>query len=735
MRALLFLALPLAGLFAVDPVSFDYHAVKSTVLMAGAFGLLLYAALSGQSRRTAISLPLLVFLAVRGSMLIGHPWSGRAWRSWSLLLALTLCAHVAPSRAQLRRLVPGLLGTTGVLLSLFALTQWGLGERQAHATMANRNFLAIALAMLVPFVLSCDRRRGLRWVLLAALVAGLLATKSRGGALAATAAFALWALWRRRFWMAPVLVLAPVVVLAAVLAFGRGAVKDRLYWYEAAWDMGTSHTLRGVGADGFRREYPPVRTLDEHAISGGRVVHAVHNDYLESFAEGGVPGLLAHLLLLAGVGWAVRRDRRAGPALLAFAVGSLIGLPLHDPALLALAFVCAALGARRCAPLPLRRAAPVLGNIAVLGFLLLHGIHWLGDREFGRYLKTQDAQHLDRALGLDRRHAEALLSRATGRDLELLVSMEPHHGNALYLQARKRPDGEDKEHAFREILLRHDPHHVPSRIALARLVKGDDPAQAASLLEGAIAADPRRWASYAAMAEVQREQGNLAQAGGYLRKAEQRTRAAPVAHERLELSLATLRAHGETHSDALHAAVAALPAVLTRRRIETALAAAEKRAQTFDESRPALTRGADEGDLEFIRRKRTAEAPWLRRRQDAVHGFYVEAQLLAGALTHSQPSAAHYRLWSRTQHGLRHFEIARQLEALALFLEALNGLAGGNEDGARRKLARAMRAHPDLGTEKNIRKVLAAWLQAHADRRAAAKRLLHRYPDFRDSLK
>jgi len=487
--------------------------------MAGALALLVVATFRGASRWTAMSLPLVVFVAVRGTTLLGHPWSGRAFRWWSLLLALVLVVHVAPSRARLRRWAPVLLGGAGALLGLVALAQWGAGLRQAHATMANRNFLAVALAMLLPFALSNGRR--LRWLLFALVVAGLVATRSRVGALAATAAFALWALWRRPFWRVPVLVLAPLAVLAVVLAFGRGAVKDRLYWYEAAFDMGRANPVRGVGADGFRREYPPVRTRDEHAISGGRTVHAVHNDYLESFAEGGVPGLLAHLFLLAGAGWAVRRDRRAGPALLAFAVGSLVGLPLRDPALLALAAVCAAAGARRGPRLP--RAVPALGSIAVLGFLPLHVSHWLGDRAFGRYLATREPAYLDDALSRERRHPGALLARRTPEDLALLLEMEPHHGHARYWRAKRMADGPAKVRALRRLLLEHDPHHVPARLLLARLVADDDPVQAASLIEGAIAADPRPWAPYAALARVRRRAGALGPAEKALRRAEART--------------------------------------------------------------------------------------------------------------------------------------------------------------------------------------------------------------------
>ena len=166
-----------------------------------------------------------------------------------------------------------MLAGLGGAIAVFAILQRFTDARQAHAFFANRNFAAAALAMLLPFALAWGHRARVPLVL--AVFAGLAATGSRGGALAAAVVFVFWLAPRLpRFGrLAYGLVLLPLLLLPVV--GDANTVKVRKHWYAAALDLGAERPVLGHGTDGFEREYPPVRPREEYAISGGRRVHAV----------------------------------------------------------------------------------------------------------------------------------------------------------------------------------------------------------------------------------------------------------------------------------------------------------------------------------------------------------------------------------------------------------------------------------------------------------------------------
>lgn len=87
----------------------------------------------------------------------------------------------------------------------------------------------------------------------------------------------------------------------------RGGDSSRMMLYESTWLMIRDHFWLGVGFGGFRMQYPLYRMLEENETGGGWV----HNDYLQAWAEGGLP----MFLLLAGLwlwivtkGWRLARQ-------------------------------------------------------------------------------------------------------------------------------------------------------------------------------------------------------------------------------------------------------------------------------------------------------------------------------------------------------------------------------------------------------------------------------------------
>ncbi|MHC4848702.1 MAG: hypothetical protein ACYTEG_09635, partial [Planctomycetota bacterium] len=228
-----FLLLPLAGVLAVDPVPFDFHAIKFAVLALVALVTIGGAVAAGLFAWTNLSLPLWIFTAVRGVELLRAPPSGRALRWWGLLLALTVVHHVvaaAAPRAWLRRRLVPLLGGLGTAVAVFAIVQRFSDARQAHAFFAHRNFAGAGLAMLLPYAIAWRKKAPIALVLI-----GLLATGSRGGILAAAVAGAWWGATRLPRFRWAILGGVPALVFAAGILIGdSNTVKVRLHWYEAA---------------------------------------------------------------------------------------------------------------------------------------------------------------------------------------------------------------------------------------------------------------------------------------------------------------------------------------------------------------------------------------------------------------------------------------------------------------------------------------------------------------------
>lgn len=715
-RALLLV--PVLGVVALSPVAFDFHAVKQVALLAAcgvAFALLLR---EPRLAWTHAAAALWLFVAVRAVMLIRSPMVGEPVRHFALLIALALFAHaVGGLSGGLRRHAAIVLGGLGGVTALYAIVQASGPARQAHAFFANRNFAGAGLAMLLPWAM----RSRWRWPLLVTILVGIVATESRGGALAGAVALA----WTMPRWRRPLLLALPVAVIAiGVLAGPGNTLEVRKVWYRAAVTMGFEHPMLGLGSGGFARDYPPVRPQLEHAISGGRAVHAVHNDYLENFAEGGFPALLAHLLWVGATLYGLRRSPAPFASFAAFATASLVDLPLRDPSLLGLAAFAMGFahreGRRRV------RGIPLLGLAVVLGGLAVVGRHWLADLAFAG--KPQD---LDRVLALEPDHPEALLTRGRREDLLRLIASEPHNANARYNLARWM-DREEATAHHRETLIRHDPHHSLTRCALAELVMEDDPLQAISILDVAIEADPRPYRPHLLLARARRRLGKLDLAREALAEAERRgPREVAVARELLELSLQQVHAGGGVTGE-IARAVSMLPAKEVLDRIDGLWGRVER--IDADHPRPRIEREPGEEAAAHLRRIEEAQASWRRERLAAAAAPLREALLLSEALVTSDPRAPYLRLAARAARGLDLLPLSRRYDATAYLLDALAAVLRGDDRKAREALDKALLALPDLAKQEEVHAAVRLFARSNPGHRAALRSLFADQPELRALL-
>lgn len=210
---------------------------------------------------------------------------------------------------------------------------------RAAGPFGEANFFALSLAVLLPFAVHLVRRGGAHAVLgltaSLALGAGIMATGSRGGAVAAAVglfAFALMAGGRtaRVMVTAAVLVTLALVPLFAEQTVGaRGrATEGRLTENQVALAMFADHPVTGIGPGGYTIAY---RDYARGIGSDPRVQREPHSLPLEILSEQGLAGALGWLTALAVVGSAVAggglRRRVAGQpliaALIAYGAGSL----------------------------------------------------------------------------------------------------------------------------------------------------------------------------------------------------------------------------------------------------------------------------------------------------------------------------------------------------------------------------------------------------------------------------
>ncbi|MEV7550374.1 O-antigen ligase family protein [Amycolatopsis sp. NPDC089917] len=253
-----------------------------------------------------------------------------------LVLAAVLAdvtGHEVPIRGLLLAVSAGaVLAGAGALCSLFLD-----GQARASGPQSDPNDLAYFLVAAIP-PLFVARRETWKWRAAvvfagAVLVAGALATFSRGGALGLAAATA-WLSLRR---VLPWRVLAGSVIAVAVLCAGAmllagpqltratqektfiasSNVDTRELRWEAAARMVSADPVLGVGPGGFRDAYAAA----SHNAEIDEQTPVAHNMYFEVAAELGLPGFALFIAMIAvAVTTTERTVRTAAPSARAEAV-------------------------------------------------------------------------------------------------------------------------------------------------------------------------------------------------------------------------------------------------------------------------------------------------------------------------------------------------------------------------------------------------------------------------------
>jgi O-antigen ligase len=226
---------------------------------------------------------------------------------------------------------------TASILALFGITQhFGLDpltwntkfEQRAFATLGNPDYLGGYLAALLPliFILTLRSKYRERWLLLRAgtlaIFMGLVLTWARGAFFALGLAVLFMAMtflfpWGRDLFKRNVIF---VVVCLAILVIGAGtyvsrhggwavfsasqvSVQQRIQTYRVAWEMVKDHPWFGIGLGQVGVLYPLYQsrpyTQAEYPLHPYTYTEHIHNEFLQFWVEGGLPGLVLFLGLLA----------------------------------------------------------------------------------------------------------------------------------------------------------------------------------------------------------------------------------------------------------------------------------------------------------------------------------------------------------------------------------------------------------------------------------------------------
>ncbi|MBN1445113.1 MAG: tetratricopeptide repeat protein [Candidatus Omnitrophica bacterium] len=193
------------------------------------------------------------------------------------------------------------------------LLHWEL-KRSPLSTLGRRNFAAEYLVMVIPYACFAaaaakrGKERALKILLLVLLASHLVFTFTRASYIAfffSVLFFIIFIPGRKRLpGLKPAVILLILLALAGPLfssstAFQRGTVKSRLLIWNITLKMIKHNPFFGVGPGNFTILYPYYAIDEEQALRGKSLnVGNAHNDYLETAAETGIPGLAFFLFLL-----------------------------------------------------------------------------------------------------------------------------------------------------------------------------------------------------------------------------------------------------------------------------------------------------------------------------------------------------------------------------------------------------------------------------------------------------
>jgi O-antigen ligase len=256
------------------------------------------------------------------------------------LMVADLCA--APSRRRtlllLMAVAPAVLVVRGVL-DVPEVFKFSLDYRFDHP-LDHPNTVGYLLAMSIPlcgYVLLAETGawRGLAAVSVIGQIFAMLLTYSRGAWLGLAAALFVFAGLTKR-WKSLVAMLAALAICVIGLPSLRDrvfsvlrpssdpAIRDRLQIARQAFQVGVEHPILGVGY-GRGRLKEALRSRYQGAPDERGPIWHTHNLYIELFAETGLLGLGAFVVLVSRMLWRLLRSAaRRGPAqrLLGFALAS-----------------------------------------------------------------------------------------------------------------------------------------------------------------------------------------------------------------------------------------------------------------------------------------------------------------------------------------------------------------------------------------------------------------------------
>ena len=242
------------------------------------------------------------------------------------LVLLLVVGHAASIVISFSRFLTAALADGNVLATLLRIVTDVRYHSQYDVNAAGSTLVLVAFAALG---LSAKDRL---WAIGAALLtlAGVWFTGSRAALAAFAGVMVLRACVRlafaggRRAWMGAAAIVAAAAVLSALAAMyypeGRNvstsvAWEARSIMLRTAWRAGLSDPLFGVGIGMLPERGPDFGSADMRPLMGESGTHEnAHNQFLQTFAETGLLGLLALLLVIGSAGWGIGLTG-AGPRL------------------------------------------------------------------------------------------------------------------------------------------------------------------------------------------------------------------------------------------------------------------------------------------------------------------------------------------------------------------------------------------------------------------------------------
>ncbi|HEX6420798.1 MAG TPA: O-antigen ligase family protein [Acidimicrobiales bacterium] len=249
------------------------------------------------------------------------------WQWFAVMLLLVVVVTTMAHPRALRMLAGAFVA--GAVLSVVAgaaVPEVGTGpEGRFLGASGDPNLLAAGLVPAAVLALGfiAGGRGAWRWASAAALpvlAAGLVASGSRGGLVAAVAtalATALVAHRRSAAITAVALVVVATGALAVAPAWDRndevGAGSGRSDLWTVAWHVAADHPVAGVGLAAYE-DVAPAHVREVGQLRAVELIAAkpqeVHNMYLQMLAETGAIGLTLLLAVVVGCAWAAWRAAR-----------------------------------------------------------------------------------------------------------------------------------------------------------------------------------------------------------------------------------------------------------------------------------------------------------------------------------------------------------------------------------------------------------------------------------------